>query len=95
MTSRLVVNLLVTTVLLPLALPPVLLEVLHLITVKRNRVVAQRILQTALAALAQAEEDEGSDTKSGGGGSANVDSNVGSLAEIIPFLRKGLLRRLV
>lgn len=40
LTSRLVVDLLITTVQLPLALPPVFLEVLHLIAVKRNRVVA-------------------------------------------------------
>lgn len=82
-------DLLVTTV-LPLALSPVIVEVLHLVAAVAGGGISQGVLETALAALAQAEEHEGQDGEHNGRRGANVDSNVSALAEIIPLLRQRL-----
>lgn len=92
--SLLVVDLLVATV-LELAGFPVVLEVLHLSAVLGVLVVVEGVLETALATLAQAEDQEGRDTEDTGGGGATVDSDVSSLAQVIPLVSGGLGRGLV
>jgi hypothetical protein len=92
--SRLVVDLLVATV-LPLALLPVVLEVLHLGAVFGVAAVVEGVFETALAALAQAEDEEGCDGQDSGSGCATVDSNMGSLAQVVPFLGQRLGRGFV
>jgi hypothetical protein len=92
--SKLVADLLVATV-LPLALLPVVLEVLHLGAVLGVAAVIKGVFETALAALAQAEDEEGCDGKYTCSGCATVDSDVGSLAQIVPFFGQGLGRGFV
>jgi hypothetical protein len=93
--SLLVGDLLVATVLLPLALSPVVLEVVHLVAVVNGLVVVQSLLETALATLAQTEEHEASNADGTDDGCANVDSDVRSLAEIVPLLGEALSRGFV
>lgn len=81
---RLVVDLLVTTM-LPLTLSPIVLEILT-VGVLTGRGVHQGLLKTSLAALAQAEEHDARNANRSSCGCANVDSNVSSLAEIVPLL---------
>jgi hypothetical protein len=89
--SRLAADLLVATV-LPLALLPVVLEVLHLGAVLGVAAVVKGVFETALAALAQAEDEEGCDAEDTCSGCATVDSDVGSLAQVVPFFGQGLGR---
>lgn len=69
-----------------LAGPPVVLEVLGLNTVLGVLVVVKCVLETALATLAQAEDQEGCDGKDAGCSGTTVDSNVGSFSQVSPLL---------
>ena len=90
LTSLLVTNLLVTAVLelasLPFTLLPVVLEVLHLVAALGILVVVQGVFETALAALAHTEDQEGCDAEHTGSGSTTVDSDMGSLSQAFPLL---------
>ena len=77
--SLLIVDLLVATV-LELASFPVVLEVLHLIAVLGVLVVVKGVLETTLAALAQAEDQESGDGDGAGSSGTTVDSDVSTLA---------------
>ena len=76
--SRLVLlNRLVPPV-LPFTLLPVVLEVVHLVALVVEVVLSEGVLETALSALADEEEDEQSQQDRPGGGSANVDTGFGA-----------------
>lgn len=64
----------------PLALLPVVLEVLCLGALLVVTGVVQGVLQTTLAALTQTEEQESSNADDNGRGGSHVDSNVSAVA---------------
>jgi hypothetical protein len=71
---------------LPFTLLPVVLGVLHLGAVLGVLVVVQCVFETALATLAQAEDQEGCDSEHASSGRTTVHTDVGSLAKVVPLL---------
>ena len=79
----------------PFTLLPVILEVVHLVALVVELVLSEGVLETALSALADEEEDEQGQQDRPGGGSANVDTGFGACRQVVPFVAERLWWRLV
>lgn len=80
---------------LPLALLPVVLEVLHLGSLGSVARVIQSMLEATLAALAQAGDCQCNNCQDTGSRGARVNSDVCTGGEFGPFLGQGLGSRFV